>query len=156
MSAALNMIPATSFPVVAEPKANMITLRRTGERPLSFQGAELCNAMSYVPGTPLWYEINVYRTAGETFVANVRMYTRSEDEKDRFSCHEASSFDEVLSWLERYDPAQDIRADLPVDSADMPVIELGLKAAAVRMRLSEARRQYRDLLGEIFFALSEI
>ncbi len=88
----------------------MITLRRTGERPLSFQGAELCNAMSYVPGTPLWYEINVYRTAGETFVANVRMYTRSENEKDRFSCYEASSFDEVLSWLESYDPADDIRA----------------------------------------------
>jgi hypothetical protein len=151
MSAALNTATANGIPMAA--LANLITLRRTGERPLSFQGTEVCSAMSYMPGTPLWYEINVYRSAAESFVANVRMFTKSENDKDRFSAYEASSFDEAMFWLENYDPADDIRADLPLDSSEVPVIELGLKAAAVRMRLSEARRQYRDLLGEIFFAM---
>jgi hypothetical protein len=128
-------------------------LRRTGERPLAFEGVEVCSAMSYSPGTPLWYEINVYRTTAESFVANVRMFTKSENDKDRFSAYEASSFDEALFWLENYDPAEDIRADLPLDSGDVPVVELGLKAAAMKMKLSEARRQYRDLLGEVFYAV---
>jgi hypothetical protein len=135
------------------PVANTVMLRRTGERPLSFQGVEVCSAMSYMPGTPLWYEINVYRTAADSYVANVRMFTKSDNDKDRFSVYEASSFDEAMYWLESYNPAEDIRADLPLDNMDVPVIELGLKAAAVRMRLAEARRQYRDLLGEILFAL---
>ncbi|MGL4239970.1 MAG: hypothetical protein ACRCTI_02535 [Beijerinckiaceae bacterium] len=155
MSAALNATPATGYPTALAAAANMITLRRTGERPLVFQGSEVCSAMSYMPGTPLWYEINVYRTAAEGYIANVRMFTKSDNDKDRFSAYEASSFDEAMFWLESYDPAEDIRADLPLDNTEVPVIELGLKAAAVRMRLSEAKRQYRDLLGEILYALND-
>jgi hypothetical protein len=153
MSAALNQTSATGYPMAAAPSANLVTLRRTGERPLSFNGVEVCSAMSYMSGTPLWYEVNVYRTSSDSFVANVRMFTKSDNDKDRFSAYEASSFDEALFWLENYNPADDIRADLPLDDTEVPVIELGLKAAAVRMRLSEARRQYKDLLGEIFFAI---
>jgi hypothetical protein len=54
MSAALNNALATGYSNAAVAAANAITLRRTGERPLSFQGAEVCSAMSYMPGTPLW------------------------------------------------------------------------------------------------------
>jgi hypothetical protein len=153
MSAVLNQTSAPGYPIAALPSANLVTLRRTGERPLTFEGVEICSAMSYTSGTPLWYEINVYRTASESFVANVRMFTKSENDKDRFAAYEASSFDEALFWLESYNPAEDIRADLPLDSTEISVVELGLKAAAVRMRLSEARRQYRDLLGEVFYAI---
>jgi hypothetical protein len=155
MSAVLNQTSAASYPMAALPSENLVTLRRTGERPLTFEGVEICSAMSYTSGTPLWYEINVYRTASESFVANVRMFTKSENDKDCFSAYEASSFDEALFWLESYNPAEDIRADLPLDSTEISVIELGLKAVAVRMRLSEARRQYRDLLGEVFYAIDE-
>lgn len=133
--------------------ANQITLRRTGERSLVFNGVEVCNATSYMSGTPLWYEISVFSTASDTFVANVRMFTKSENEKDRFSGYEALSFDEAIFWLENYDASNDIRADLPLDDDHISVVELGLKAAAVRMRLAEARRQYRDLLGEVLYAL---
>jgi hypothetical protein len=156
MSAALNHVPATGYPsAMTTAPAPSFTLRRTGERPLVFKGVEICSAMSYMPGTPLWYEINVYRTAADGFVANVRMFTKSDNDKDRFSAYEAASFDEAMFWLESYDPAEDIRADLPLDNSEVPVIELGLKAAAVRMRLAEAKRQYRDLLGEIFYALND-
>jgi hypothetical protein len=155
MSAVLNNTSANEYPMVDMPALNHVNLRRTGERPLSFQGVEICNAMSYTPGSPLWYEINVYRTVSESFVANVRMFSKSDNEKDRFSAYEASSFDEALFWLESYNPAEDIRADLPLDNTEISVVELGLKAAAIRIRLSEARRQYRDLLGEVFYAIDE-
>jgi hypothetical protein len=144
---------SAAYPDTAMASDLAVTLRRTGERPMSFRGVEVCSAMSYAPGTPLWYEINLYRTAHESFIANVRMFSKAEHEKDRFAAFEATSFDEAMFWLENYDPANDITADLPLDNTDVPVVELGLKAAAIRMKLAEARRQYRDLLGEIFFAV---
>jgi hypothetical protein len=120
MSAAFYQPTATDYPTAVNLPANTVTLRRTGERPLSFQGVEVCSAMSYTPGTPLWYEINVYSTSSESFVANVRMFSKSENDKDRFSVYEAGSFDEALFWLENYEPAEDIRADLPLDSRAWP------------------------------------
>jgi hypothetical protein len=152
MSAALSQSPMVE-PAAAAIADQFFTLRRSGGRPLSFAGVELCSAMSYEPGTPLWYEINVYRTASRTYVANVKMFSKSEDEKDRHAAHEADSFEEALYWLENYEPAGDIRADLPFDNPSVPVIELGIKAAVVSMKLSEARRQYRDLVGEVLYAL---
>jgi hypothetical protein len=152
MSAALSQSPMVE-PAAVAIADQFFTLRRSGGRPLSFAGVELCSAMSYEPGTPLWYEINVYRTASRTYVANVKMFSKSEDEKDRYAAHEADSFEEALYWLENYEPAGDIRADLPFDNPSVPVIELGIKAAVVSMKLSEARRQYRDLVGEVLYAL---
>jgi hypothetical protein len=154
MSAALSQSP-TFEPVHTGAPEQMFTLRRSGARPMNFVGAELCSAMSYEPGTPLWYEINVFRTAARSFVASVKMFSKSEDEKDRFSAYETESFDEALSWLEDYEPANDIRIDLPFDNPALPPLELGIKAASASLRLAEARRQYRDLVGEVFFALEK-
>jgi hypothetical protein len=153
MSAALSQSPM--FEQVPAPVAadQLFTLRRSGARPMTFAGAELCSAMSYEPGTPMWYEINIYRTAARSYVANVKMFSKSEDEKDRFAAYEAENFDEVLAWLETYEPANDIRISLPFDDPQTPMVELGIRAAAASMKVAEARRQYRDLMGEVFFAL---
>lgn len=143
------MAPTPAPPAMGQ----VVRLRRTGERPLVFRGEEICCATSYVAGPPFWYEINVFRTGNDTFVADIRMFTKSENEKDRFVSHHAETFDEALSWLESYDPAGDIRVDLPLDDPHMPIAELGLRAAAVRLKVAEARRQYRDLLGDMLYAL---
>jgi hypothetical protein len=154
MSAALSQSPMYE-PAVSVSPAQMFTLRRSGARPMNFVGSELCSAMSYEPGTPLWYEVALFRTAAQSYVANVKMFSKSEDEKDRFTAYEAESFDEALAWLESYEPANDIRIDLPFDRSDMPPVELGIRAAAASMRLAEARRQYRDLIGEVLFELEK-
>jgi hypothetical protein len=154
MSAALSQSPMFE-PVHMGTPDQTFTLRRSGARPMSFIGSELCSSMSYEPGTPLWYEISVYRTSSRSFVANVKMFSKNEDEKDRFSAYEAESFDEALAWLESYEPANDIRIDLPFDDPGLPAVELGIRAAAASMRLAEARRQYRDLVGEVLFALEK-
>ncbi len=154
MSAAMSQASISEL-TMAPPADQAITVRRSGTRPMTFAGVELCSAMSYEPGTPLWYEINIYRTSGRSFVAAVKMFSKSEDERDRFSACEADSLDEIAYWLESYEPAHDIRADIPVDHATMPVIELGIKAAAAGLKLAEARRQYRDLVGEVLYALEK-
>jgi hypothetical protein len=131
----------------------LVVARRNGKRPLTFAGIEVCSAMSYEPGTPFWYEINIYRTSAHGFVGVVKMFSKSDDERDRSTAIEAESLDEIVHWLETYEPAHDIRCDLPFDPGGIAMVELGLRAAAASMKLAEARRQYCDLLGEVLFAL---
>jgi hypothetical protein len=154
MSAALSPSYATDTASLAIAE-QFFTLRRNGERPLAFAGSEVCSAMSYMPGTPLWYEVNIYRTAARGYVGYVRMFTKSEDDKDRFSGCEADSFEEIIHWLVSYEPAHDISASIPVDDPTVSAVELGIKAAAVSLKLAEARRQYADLLGEILYTLEK-
>lgn len=135
------------------PSGHVFQLRRTGGRPVRFTGTELCSAMSYGPGAPFWYEINIFRAANQKFVVDVRHFTKTDGDKDRFTVWTVESFDDAISALEHYDPATDLRVDLPVDDESVPLAELGLHAASLRLRIGEARRQFRQLVGEILYEL---
>ncbi|MEO0498058.1 MAG: hypothetical protein AAF141_11950 [Pseudomonadota bacterium] len=129
-------------------------LRRTGQRPMSFTGRELCSAMSYASGTPLWYEINLYQTDDDDFVVDVRMFSKSENERDIHRAHRVSTVDAMFEWLEGHDPILDIESDCMTLSSDtMSPTEVALRAADIRMRVDEGRRQYRDLVGQILYDL---
>ncbi len=140
-------------PVSAGPSGNSITLRRTGGRPVRFSGIELCTAMSFGPGAPFWYELNIFRTSNQKFVVDVRHFTKRDGDKDRFTVFTVDTFDDAMHLLETYDAAVDIRVDLPVDDDSVPLAELGLHAASLRLRIGEARRQFRQLVGEILYEL---
>lgn len=129
-------------------------LKQTGGRPVHFEGVELCSTMSYAPGTPLWYEINLYKSTEATFVLDIRMFTKSENERDNFRVFTAYSLADVFDILERYDAANDIDAtsvDLQGDT--MSIAQLSLSAASLRLRVEEARGQFRDLVGQLLYQL---
>ncbi len=128
-------------------------LRRTGARPLNFVGTEICSATSYAVGPSLWCEINLHATDQDRFVADIRMFFKSENIADVFTVQEAESIDEAVSLLEAFDPGSHLAVDLPIGNLDVPAIEIALKAAELRLRLEEARGQYRDLLGEVLYDL---
>jgi hypothetical protein len=128
-------------------------LRRTGARPLTFVGTEICSATSHAIGPSLWCEINLHATDQDRFVADIRMFFKSENIADVFTVHEADSIDEAVSILEAFDPASHLVVDLAVGNLEVPAIEIALKAAELRLRLEEARGQYRDLLGEVLYDL---
>ncbi|MGF1544579.1 MAG: hypothetical protein ACFB00_08795 [Parvularculaceae bacterium] len=129
-------------------------LKQTGGRPRQFAGVEICSAMSYVVGPPLWYEINVYQTTEDAFVVEIRMFTKNENERDLFRVIDAVSLEDVFETLETYDPAQDVDASvLRFADDDANVAELSVSAAALRLRVEEARRQFRDLVGDILYQI---
>lgn len=144
-----------SFPTPAAPAnaTETFTLRRTGKRPLAFDGVELCMGMSYVPGTPFWYELNIYRTSLGSFVVAVKFFTKDDGDKDTFRAFQASTFDEVMSILETYDTSQDVRIDVQADDETLSVAELTVKALGLRARLEEARRQFAGLVGQVLYQL---
>lgn len=135
--------------------AAAVTLKRLGQRPLVFDGVELCMAMSYVPGAPMWFEINVFRTGAGAFVLCVKHFHRDEDERDISRAWECPDFETVMTTLETYDPAHDLRADVDVETAGMAPGDLAAKALAIRAQLGEARRQYASLVGEILHDLDQ-
>lgn len=135
------------------PEAPRIKLRRTGQRPLVFEGTEICSATTHAPGPSLWYEINLYRKKSGQLVVDVRFFSKIEAMKDRFATFFADDLDEVAHVLETYEPAADVTADMPLDDDDVPTAQIAVQAAAVRLRMDEARRQFADLVGEILHQL---
>lgn len=140
-------------PISAFAPIPQVKLHRTGKRPYVFEGVEVCSATTHSPGPSLWYEINLYRKQAGSLVIDVRFFGKADDMKDRFRTFFADGLDEVAYTLETYDPAQDIDADVPVSDELVPVSVIALRAAVIRMRLDEARRQFADLTGEILHQL---
>ena len=128
-------------------------LRRTGQRDFAFDGVEVCSSTSHSPGPSLWYEINLYRKNSGHLVVDVRFFSKSDAMRDRFHIFEADGFDEVASVLEAYEPANDIEPDINPEDQDMPPAVFVLKAAVLRIRIDEARRQFRDLVGDVLHQL---
>ena len=140
-------------PAQPSPEAPMQRLRRTGKRDYAFAGIEICSSTSHGPGPSLWYEINLFRKPAGPYVVDVRFYSKSETMRDRFRVFEAESLDEVASVLEGYEPGYDVEADFNPEDSDMPDAVFVLKAAMLRIRIDEARRQFRDLVGDVLHQL---
>ena len=128
-------------------------IMRSGQRPLAFEGTELCMAMSFVPEAPYWFEINIYRTMDQKFVTAVKTFFQSEEEKDRAKAWTCDSFDAVLDVLEKHDAAADMRVDAFADDKHMSAIELAAHGYSLMAKAKAARDQYHGLLGEILHEL---
>jgi hypothetical protein len=139
--------------VEAAPENTTQRLRRSGKRDYAFTGLEICSSTSHGPGPSLWYEINLYRKPTGPYVVDVRFFSKSESMRDRFHAFDADSLDDVASVLESYEPAFDIEPDVNPEDSDMPHALFVLKAAMLRIRIDEARRQFRDLVGDVLHQL---
>lgn len=136
-----------SIPMTMPPMQYKIM--RTGQRPLIFDGTELCMAMNFIPGAPYWFEINIYRAANQTFVAAVKTFFADENARDRAKAWEFASFDEVMETLESYDAAADMRVDSFADDTSLSAVELAALGYSLMARAKAARDQYAGLMGEI-------
>lgn len=150
--------PAAKAPQVsAETESRLhaapFSIRRMGKRPLAFEGAELCMAMSFVPGMPYWFEIGIFRTTEHKFVVAIKTFYSSEQERDISRAWMCESFPDAMDIVEGHDPAADIRLDVGPEQDGLCAAELAAHAFALRARVAEARRQYASLVGEILHDL---
>ncbi len=153
MSAMMETAPQDSGSVATIAEAPSHRIKRTGARPLTFEGTELGMAMSYAPALPYWYEINVYRTLESSFVVAVRLFHQSEDIQDTVRAWECADLESALDALSRYDAAMDVPMNMDLDGTDMAASELAAHALELRARIASARQHYKSLVGEFFFDL---
>jgi hypothetical protein len=125
-----------------------VTLRRNGARPISFTGSEIASSSSFSAGQSLWYQIHLYKTNENSFIAAIQMGAQSGLEHSSYSAYTCSNLEELVNVLENYDAAHDISANIDLEG-DISAAELALEAASLRLKIEEARRQYGEVVGEV-------
>ena len=128
-------------------------IKRPGARPIVFEGIELAMAMSFTPGLPFWYEINLYRTSDQRFVVTVKLFFQAESEQDQVRGWEFDSLEQALDKLAHYDAGQDIRVAVNPADPGICAAELAACAMDLRAKILGARRHYESLVGEFFYDL---
>ncbi len=127
--------------------SGLITLRKSGSRPVSFSGRHLAFFNGYRAGTPLWHELNLYQTDDGRFVGEIRVYTKAEGSSDQFHVLVGDGLEEVLSFFEGYAPKRDVMADFDIFDPELAPAELMVQAAALKYRIAETENQYRAVLS---------
>jgi len=141
---------ATQMPSLPRQK-----LRRSGQLPYIFQPlGEIGFATSYTPQLPFWYELNLWFSDEQKYVLNIRRFAKSDQERDSHIVKVASSTEEVLSAIESYDPLADITVSIDF-SKPMTLAEISLYGIELCGNIEIARKQYHDVVSEMFFCMSE-
>lgn len=136
--------------------APTVRIRRTGARPLIFDGIELAMAMSFTPALPYWYEINLYRTNEQHFVVAVRLFFQSATEQDQARAWECETLEQAFDKVAKYDAAQDVRFSMDPATPNLSAAELAAMAMELRARIAAARSHFASLLGEFFYELDVV
>lgn len=132
--------------------APMRLLKRSGQRPMLFNGATLATICGVTPSLPFWYELNVHRTVLDTYLSDIRLFHKSPDEPDLFWVSEHDDLDALVAHFERYHPAADLTPPaLAPDRAS--AAELALWAAGLQLRVEQITQHYRALVGELLHAV---
>jgi hypothetical protein len=131
-------------------------LPRHGARPLVFSGTQLAMAMSFTPGLPYWYEINIYRTSEQRFVLAIRLFQVSEQNRDTVDSWAFDTLPELFDALEGYDAGRDVIADVDSVHAGLPPVELAARAMELRARIAAARQHFAGLVGELFAEMDSV
>lgn len=91
-----------------------ITINRTGNAPLAFDGELLAEATSH-PGDATnnhlrnrWHDLAVYRTAGGRYVAVVTYRTRWQGEIEHTAAADLDTPADVATWFRAYSPTDHV------------------------------------------------
>jgi len=128
-------------------------LKRHGQRPLTFRGAELGMAMSFDPDVPYWYEINLYRTSDRGFVVAIRQFFQSEDEHDIVKAWTFATLGDAIDHIESYDAGADVRLKTRRLSVQGAAADMAAAALDLRAMVEAARGHYGNLVAEFLYDL---
>jgi hypothetical protein len=128
-------------------------LKRSGMRPVRCRGREVAAASSHSVGPSFWYQLNLVETDSSQMLIDLRCYQKDEAFPDTFQVIETSGIDESMAWLESYDPASDIVPRIDLMASHLSPAELAIEAAALKLKIIEARRQYKEMVGEILHGI---
>ncbi|MEL6318173.1 MAG: hypothetical protein AAFR16_11110 [Pseudomonadota bacterium] len=99
-------------PAFSAEGARELRLRRTGLRPLVFQGRQLARAQCGEPDGPFRYLLNVFEESAGGYVLEIRFQRRDrapeEPCADRFFVRRLESVDEMIALVRAYDAAEDV------------------------------------------------
>lgn len=128
-------------------------LKRTGRRPLMFNGVTLATVCGVTPALPFWYELNVHRTVIDAHVTDIRLFHKDPARSDLFWVAEHDALDDAIAHLERFDPAGDVMPPRELPPGAAPA-ERALWVSRLQMEVDQITQHYRALVGELLHTLT--
>jgi hypothetical protein len=135
-----------------------VRLRRDGQPPLRFLGAEIGHHDGHEPQAGLWHDVALYRDDAGGYV--VAIVARMAAGAARCHAVRADTLDAALTRLETHDAAGDLcpGVSAPALDCDDPALSpatLIVRAAALRCALEDVERRYRIGVGRFLMALAD-
>jgi hypothetical protein len=144
--------PETELAARSAMRAMPFTLKRTGQRPFEFSGGLVAMLSGISSHLPFWYEINIYQ-GDERLICEVKLFNKDANAADIFRVTEHEDMESVFSYLERYDPSDDLDPGADVAEHSASSATLALNAARLQLRVNQLQRHYESVVGEILQAL---
>jgi hypothetical protein len=126
-------------------------LRRDGLSPCIFEGRLIAEVTSFAPGGGgrLWYELAAYQRSGAGYVASMKVFRKSADDKDTHWARVFQTSAELLAYFENHDPARDVAPPDDLTDGRIPTAEAMIRAVGLRQRIDEARLEYAAAAGDL-------
>lgn len=146
---------ASSRPADAEASQPAVerTLRRTGRKPVRFEGWQLIEAAGGDARCQIWYDLNLYRSVAGGVVVELVARRHAADDQDLFRVKTFEDLDAASAWLEAYRCAEDVPIPAGLFAADTALPWAVLQAVQLRQRIERIETDYHALLSEVFAAL---
>lgn len=129
------------------------TLRRTGRKPVRFEGWQLIEAAGSDGRCPIWYDLNLYSTVAGSVVVELVTRRHAVDDQDLFRVKTFADLRAAAAWLEGYRCAEDVPIPAGLSSIDTALPWAVLQAVQLRQRLHRIETDFHALLSEVFAAL---
>jgi hypothetical protein len=129
------------------------TLRRTGRKPVRFEGWQLVEAIGAHGNRDIWHDLNIYRTVKGGIVVELIIRRASADQQDLSRVKVFADLAAAADWLEAYRPAEDVPIPAGLGVFDTALPWAVLQAVQLRQRIDRVDTDYHALLSEVFAAL---
>jgi hypothetical protein len=141
----------------------VFTLRRTGRKPVRFEGWQLIEAV----GAPLAangqtdptsnnhvrHDLNIYRTVKGGIVVELIARRSSPEHQDLFRVKTFEDLSGAAAWLEGHHASEDVPIPAHLGSTDAGLTWAVLQAVQLRQSIERIEANYHALLSEVFAAL---
>lgn len=133
--------------------ASSFTLRRSGARPVTFNGRLVSRHSGERAGAGQWHELGLYETVEGSYVADIRVMGETHGNAGQFHVATFDELEEALRFFENHDARRDVVSDIPIDDATLSPAELMVHAATLKVRVAEAVSGYRAVLSAFLTSL---
>jgi hypothetical protein len=130
-----------------------VILRQSGGRPLRIRGELIADCTSWMPLAPAWQELKIYSCMNGQVALALRTCRGEKRDGDVFRAQIFLSLEEALLWLQEFNPATDLFADLDASDRRATATDIALRAAALRQRADWVELLYSSMIGELLYRL---
>jgi hypothetical protein len=129
------------------------TLRRTGRKPVRFNGWQILEACGLAAQDGIRHDLNIYRTVADAVVVELAARRSMLDEADTLRVEVFVNLSDAAQWLQSYQCTRDIPITTALTDGDVPLAMAVMQTVRLRQQILRVEEEYQALLSDVFTAL---